>query len=303
VAVAAGLACAALGTDTGGSVRIPSGLCGVVGLKTTQELISRHGVVELCPTHDTVGPITRTVADCALMLDAMAGADPLDASTHAAPLRRFGPLMNRSVAGLRAWVLPDEERTAVDGEVLAAYDAALEVFQALGVTLVRQPLPMPLAEAMRISGQLMSAEAYARLGPLFERDDLRFDPHVRRRILLGRDISASQYQALLTARTNAQAAMQQAMGAVDVCIFPTNAIAAIPLAEVDEMLTPLALLGRFVNLLNLCSLAVPAGFNGEGMPVSVQVIAPSFGEARALQLGHAYQATTSWHSVRPAGLA
>jgi len=303
VAVAAGLACAALGTDTGGSVRIPSGLCGVVGLKTTQGLISRHGVVELCPTHDTVGPITRDVADCALLLDAMAGADPLDASTHATPRHRFGPLMSRSVAGLRAWVLPDEERAAVDAEVLTAYDAALDAFQALGVTLVRQPLPMPLAEAMRISGQLMSAEAYARLGSLFERDDLRFDPHVRRRILLGRDISASQYQALLTARTSAQAAMQQAMGVVDVCILPTTAIAAIPLADVDEMLTPLSLLGRFVNLLDLCSLAVPAGFNSEGMPVSVQVIAPSFGEALALQLGHAYQTATSWHTVRPPGLA
>ncbi|MEO8059680.1 MAG: amidase [Burkholderiales bacterium] len=302
VAVAAGLACAAIGTDTGGSVRIPAGLCGVVGLKTTHGLVSRHGLIELCPTHDTVGPITRDVTDCALLLDAMAGADPFDAASTGAPVRRVGPSLDRPVKGLRAWVLPEEDRGSVDAEVLSVYDTALEAFQALGVTLVKQALPTPLAEAMQISGQLMSAEAYARLGTLFEREDLRFDPHVRRRILLGRDISAARYQDLLAARARAQAAMQQAMAAVDACIFPTNAVAAIAVADVNELLTPLSLLGRFVNLLNLCSLAIPAGFTGEGMPVSVQVIGPSFGEAVALQLGHAFQGATRWHLAHPRGL-
>jgi aspartyl-tRNA(Asn)/glutamyl-tRNA(Gln) amidotransferase subunit A len=302
VAVAAGLACAAIGTDTGGSVRIPAGLCGVVGLKTTHGLVSRHGLVELCPTHDTVGPITRDVADCALLLDAMAGADPLDAASHGAPVRCLGTSIDRPVRGLRAWVLPDADREGVAPEVLQVYDRALETFEALGVALVRQPLPTPLAEAMQISGELMSAEAYARLGPLFERDDLRFDPHVRRRILLGRDISAARYQVLLAARARAQSAMRVSMARVDVCIFPTNAIAAIALAEVDEMRTPLSLLGRFVNLLDLCALAIPAGFTGEGMPVSVQVIGPSFGEGVAMQLGHAFQGVTRWHLARPHGL-
>jgi aspartyl-tRNA(Asn)/glutamyl-tRNA(Gln) amidotransferase subunit A len=302
VAVASGLACAALGTDTGGSVRIPAGLCGVVGLKTTLGLVSRHGLIELCPTHDTVGPITHDVSDCALLLDVIAGADPLDAASHAAPARKISPLLDQPVSGLRAWVLPEEERGAVDAEVLAIYDRALKAFQDIGVTLTRLPLPTPLAEAMQIAGQLMSAEGYASLGPLFEQEQLEFDPHVRRRILLGRDISAARYQALLAARARAQAAMQRSMAAVDVCIFPTNAIAAIPVAEVDEMATPLSLLGRFVNLLNLCSLAIPAGLTSQGMPVSIQVIAPAFGEASALQLGHAFQRATRWHLARPNGL-
>ena len=302
VAVAAGLACAAIGTDTGGSVRIPAGLCGVVGLKTTHGLVSRHGLVELCPTHDTVGPIARDVADCALLIDALAGADPLDPASHAAPVRRLVPWVGRPVRGLRAWMLPESDRPSVAPDVLAVYDQALATFQSLGVTLVRQPLPIALADAMQISGQLMSAEAYARLGPLFERDDLRFDPHVRRRILSGRDISAARYQDLLAARARAQAAMHEAMAAVDACVFPTNAIAAIALDEVDEMQTPLSLMGRFVNLLDLCSLAIPAGFSADGMPVSVQVIAPGFGEGMALQLGHAFQQATRWHLARPAGL-
>ncbi|MEO5738899.1 MAG: amidase family protein [Variovorax sp.] len=219
-----------------------------------------------------------------------------------APVRRLRPLLDRPVRGLRAWVLPQAERSSVDAEVLAVYDWALADFRALGVTLVEQDLPTPLADAMQISGQLMSAEAYARLGPLFEREDLRFDPHVRRRILLGRDISAARYQTLLASRARAQALMQSAMAGVDVCIFPTNALAAIALADVDELQTPLSLLGRFVNLLNLCSLAIPAGFTAGGLPVSVQVIGPSFGEAVALQLGHAFQSATRWHLTHPEGL-
>lgn len=302
VAVAAGLACAALGTDTGGSVRIPAGLCGVVGLKTTHGVVSRHGLIELCPAHDTVGPITRDVADCAMLLDAIAGPDPLDAVSHASPVRRTGPLRTRSVRGLRAWVLPDEERGRVDAEVLAVYDQALEAFQDLGMTLVGQALPASLTDSMQIAGELMSAEGYAHLGPLFERDDLHFDPHVRRRILLGRDISAARYQHLLASRLGARQAMREAMTAADVCIFPTNAIAAIPVAEVDEMLTPLSLLGRFVNLLDLCSLAIPAGFTSAGMPVSVQVVGPSLGEPLVLQVGHAFQGATHWHLARPSGL-
>ncbi|MBC7484653.1 MAG: amidase [Rhizobacter sp.] len=302
VAVAAGLACAALGTDTGGSIRIPAGLCGVVGLKTTQGLVSRHGLIELCPTHDTIGPITRDVEDCAILLDSIAGADPLDAASFSAPVGRADRLLDNPVAGMRAWVLPDEERGAVDAEVLAIYDRSLQSFEDLGVTLVQQPLPTSLNEAMQIAGQLMSAEGYANLGPLFERDDLAFDPNVRRRILLGRDITAASYQGLLAARARAQTAMRQSMTTVDVCIFPTNAIAAIAVSAVDELATPLSLLGRFVNLLNLCSLAIPAGFTVKGMPVSVQVIGPSFGEATILQLGHAFQRATRWHLMHPTGL-
>lgn len=302
VAVAAGLASAALGTDTGGSVRIPAGLCGVVGLKTTHGVVSRHGLIELCPAHDTVGPITRDVADCAALLDTIAGPDPLDAVSHASPVRRIGPLHTGSVRGLRAWVLPDEERGRVDAEVLAVYDQALEAFRESGMTLVEQALPASLTESMQIAGELMSAEGYANLGPLFEREDLRFDPHVRRRILLGRAISAARYQHLLAARLKAQHAMREAMATVDVCIFPTNAVAAIPVAQVDEMLTPLSLLGRFVNLLDLCSLAIPAGFTGAGMPVSVQVVGPSLEEPLILQVGHAFQCATHWHLARPSGL-
>ena len=301
VALAAGLCSAAIGTDTGGSVRIPAGLCGVVGLKTTRGLVSRHGLIELCPTHDTVGPLTRTVRDCALLLDVLAGADPQDAVSAQAPVRSVLPQLAHGVDGLRVWTLPDAERRDVDADVLAAYDAAVQVLESLGMQRVERALPQSCAESMRVAGRLMSAEGYANLGSLFEQEGLEFDPHVRRRILLGRDIDAAQYIALLKLREQARADMLSAMDGVDVCAFPTNAIAAIPLSAVDELATPLSRFGRFVNLLDLCSLAVPAGFTQEGMPVSLQIIGRPMDEPMALRVGHAFEQATGWHRAVPPG--
>ena len=302
VAVAAGLACAALGTDTGGSVRIPAGLCGLVGLKTTHGLISRHGLIELCPTHDTVGPITRSVRDSALLLDVLAGPDPKDPATRQTPAPSALQGLGRSVEGLRLWVLPESERQHVDAEVLHAYDRALGVFAELGFTLVQRPLPQSSVDAMHIAGQLMSAEGYAHLGSLFEREELRFDPHVKRRILLGRDIGAARYIGLLRERASAQAAMLEAMHGIDVCVFPTNPITATSVREVDELATPLSRFGRFVNLLNLCSVAVPAGLSAAGLPVSIQVIGRPFAEPLILRAAHAFEQATRWHEAVPQGL-
>jgi len=168
--------------------------------------------------------------------------------------------------------------------------------------LVDQPLPQSCSQSMRIAGSLMSAEGYANLGPLFERSGLDFDPHVQRRILLGRDIGAAQYIDLLRARGQAQAAMLQAMEGVDVCLFPTNAISAIPLGQVDELATPLSRFGRFVNLLNLCSVAVPAGLSSAGMPISVQFIGRPFAEPTILQAAFGFEQATAWHRAIPGGL-
>ena len=304
VALAAGLCTASIGTDTGGSVRIPAGLCGVVGLKTTRGLISRHGLIELCPTHDTVGPLTRTVRDSAMLLDVLSGPDPRDAVSLPVPAHAVLPQLDaaRGVAGMRMWVLPEAERVDVDPEVLAACDEAVRVLEGLGMQRVERALPQSLAESMRVAGSLMSAEGYANLGALFEQEGLEFDPHVRRRILLGRDIGAAQYLQLLRLREQAKAEMLAAMDGIDVCAFPTNAIAAIPLTEVDELATPLSRFGRFVNLLDLCALAVPAGFTRLGLPVSLQFIARPFDEATALRVGHAFEQATRWYLAVPPGL-
>ena len=187
--------------------------------------------------------------------------------------------------------------------MLKAYDLGLEQLAALGVQLIEQSLPTTLEQCMRIAGGLMSAEGYASLGSLFERDDLRFDPHVQRRILSGRDIDAASYIQLHNQRRAARHAMQEAMTNIDACVFPTNAIGSVPLDEVDEYGTPLALLGRFANLLNLCSVAVPIGFDEKGMPVSMQIVGRAFAEPLILRIGHAYQQVSDWHTLRPEGWA
>ena len=301
VAVSAGLCCAALGTDTGGSVRIPAGLCGLVGLKTTHGLVSRHGLVELCPTHDTVGTITRDVADAALLLDVIAGPDARDPASAHAPVRRVRGAAGQPVAGTRMWVLPMAERDGIEPAVLAAYDRALDTLAGLGMHPVARPLPQSLAESMRVAGQLMSAEGFAHLGPLFEQD-LVFDPHVQRRILAGKGIGAAQYIGLLKLREAARAAMDEAMSGVDVCVMPTNAITAIPVDQVDEGATPLSRFGRFVNLLDLCAVAVQAGVSDGGLPVSVQFIGRPMAEPLILQVAHAFERATPWHLASPGGL-
>lgn len=309
VAVAAGMACAALGTDTGGSVRIPAGMCGLVGLKTTGGVISRAGLLDLCPTHDTVGTLCRSAEDAALLFDVLAGRDRHPEHDRSSPWPQAGDAVAPRIAeplahlrGLRAWVLPADERASVEPAVLAAYDAALDTLARSGMQPVEAQLPEPFAHYMAIAGELMSAEGYALLGPLFEREDLRFDPHVRRRVLAGRGVSAATYMRLKRERQQAQAAMAQAMAAVDVCLFPTNPITAIPVAEVDELRTPLSLLGRFVNLLNLCSVAVPVGLSPAGLPVSMQIIGRPHAEALVLRLAHAWQQLTDWHRLTPRGL-
>ena len=302
VAVSAGMACAALGTDTGGSVRIPAGLCGLVGLKTTHGLISRYGLIDLCPTHDTVGPITRTVRDCATLLDVLAGPDPQDVASRFSPSRSVSKGLEKDVRGMRVWTLPKAEREEVDPEVLKAYDRSLSVFLELGMTLVDKPLPQSLTQSMRIAGSLMSAEGYANLGTLFERSELEFDPNIKRRIMLGRDIGAAQYIDLLRERECAKAAMLEAMDGVDVCVFPTNAITAIPVSEVDELATPLSRFGRFVNLLDLCSVAIPAGLSANGLPISIQVIGRPFAEPTILRAAFAFEKATSWNQSFPSGL-
>lgn len=302
VAVAAGMACASLGTDTGGSVRIPAGLCGLVGLKTTSGLISRYGLVELCPTHDTIGPLTRTVKDCALMMDVLAGADPRDTVSCRAPVRYLSQTIDQDTHGVRVWVLPQTERKGVDPEVLLAYDRALAKLEQLGMVLIEKPLPQSLETYMTIAGKLMSAEGYANLGTLFERPGLTFDPHIQRRIMLGRDISSAEYINLLKARALAISEIREAMANTDVCIFPTNAITAIAVADVDEMATPLSRFGRFVNLLDLCSIAVPAGLSQQGLPISIQIVGGPMQESTILRVAHAFEQATEWHRAVPPGL-
>lgn len=302
VAVAGGLACAAIGTDTGGSVRIPASMCGLVGLKTTVGLISRDGLMPLSGTLDTVGPMTRTVTDAALVLDAIAGPDPLDAASRHAPVRSVLPGMRDGADGMRVWAMPDEERDGIDDAVLAAYDRALDTLKSLGASVAHRRLPRGSLEAMNLAGGIMSAEGYANLRAIGEREDLVVDPYVRRRILSGRGIGAADYLDLLKAREAAKAEMRQAMAGMDFLLLPTTPLPAIPLDQVDQTTSTLARLNRMANLMDMCSVAVPSGFTSGGLPLSVQFVGRAWHEPRILRAAYAYEQATRWYERRPEGL-
>jgi aspartyl-tRNA(Asn)/glutamyl-tRNA(Gln) amidotransferase subunit A len=298
VAVAAGLAPVAIGTDTGGSVRLPASWCGLVGLKVTAGRISTYGVLPLSSTLDTPGPLARSVEDAALIFRVLNGPDPRDPQTLAwTPVDPL-PTLRRGVAGLRLAVLPDVERTGVDKEVLAAYDAAVETLAKLGALSVRVALPHRLSDYAAATGRIIGAEGYRFVGHLVDDASLPTDPDVRPRIQLGRAISARDYLVTLAEREEHKRAFAAALSDVDALLTPTTQTAAIPIDRVDQSGTS-AHFTRPGNYLGLCALAIPSGFTADGLPTSLQILCHAGEEARALRIGWAYEQATGWMARRP----
>jgi aspartyl-tRNA(Asn)/glutamyl-tRNA(Gln) amidotransferase subunit A len=169
----------------------------------------------------------------------------------------------------------------------------------MGATIVAISMPRPLDEYMRRAGDIMSAESYAALADLVDNDHSAIDPFIRARIRHGRDIDARQYRDLLDYRRKVQVEIASVFEGIDALILPTCPMAAIPVSEVDESVTPLSRLGRFVNLLDLCAVAIPAGLEN-GLPVSIQIIAPCFQDALALRIARAFEVATDRSLYYPA---
>ena len=298
VAVAAGLAPVAIGTDTGGSVRIPAAWCGIVGLKVTAGRISTYGVLPLSFTLDTPGPMTRSVEDAALIFRALNGPDPRDPQTLAWTAADPLPQMRRGVTGLRLAVLPEAERAGVDQDVLAAYDTAVDALAKLGARIVRVELPHRLSDYAAATGRIIGAEGYRFVGHLVDDDSLPTDPHIRPRIQLGRSISSRDYLLALAARDEHRRAFTAALADVDALLTPTAQTAAIPIDKVDQGGTA-AHFTRPGNYLGLCGLAVPSGCTPERMPTSLQILCHPGDEAMALRIGWAYEQATGWTTHRP----
>jgi aspartyl-tRNA(Asn)/glutamyl-tRNA(Gln) amidotransferase subunit A len=294
VAVAAGMAPCAIGTDTGGSVRIPAAWNGITGLKTTIGRISTFGVLPLSPTLDTPGPITRDVEDAALLLTVLQGGDPRDRRTVG--LQDVDPMMNlrRGVKGLRLARLPGDERGGIDAEVLAAYDRSVESLANLGADIVDLSIPASLAELGKINGVIMSAEAYAALSHLVDDNAQQLDADVRPRVRAGAAISSRDYLAALAEREQLKRSFNAAIENVDALLTPTAVTPAPPVASIDQNTTP-AMLTRWVNFLDLCAVAVPNGFTAGGLPISLQIVCRAYAEPLALRIGYAYQTAHDWH--------
>lgn len=301
VATAARLAPWAIGTDTGGSVRLPAAWCGLTGLKATIGRISVHGVLPLAPTLDTPGPIARTVEDAAGLFVQLQGADANDPLTLRHPASDPRPMLRAGVAGLRLGTLDDSERARVDTEVLTAYDAAVDKLADLGARIAPLSLPFSTAEFGAKVGRLIGAEGYSLIGDLVDDPSLPLDDDVRPRVKLGARISAADYLKLLRQREQDKRAALIALDGFDAWLTPTTETPAIPIDAIDQSATP-ARFTRQVNWLDWCALSLPNGFTSAGLPTSLQVVCRGYHEAVALRIGWAYQQATDWHTRIPDGL-
>jgi aspartyl-tRNA(Asn)/glutamyl-tRNA(Gln) amidotransferase subunit A len=275
VAVAAGMAPWGIGTDTGGSVRIPSSWCGITGLKTTIGRVSCHGVLPLSTTLDTPGPMARSVEDAALLYQVLSGDD--------ASLR-----LRAGVRGLRLGRMPAAEREGCEPQVLAAYEASLEQLAGLGATVVDVRLPRRFAEMGALVGRIIGAEGYSFVGELVDDPALPVDDDVRPRIQLGRGVSAKDYLLALREKDRIKREFETALAGVDALLTPTTANVAPPVAAIDQSGTA-AGFTRPINLVEWCALALPNGTGAAGMPTSLQIACRGCDEATALRIGWAFE--------------
>ncbi len=307
VAVAAGLVPVALGTDTGGSVRIPAALCGVVGLKTTVGRISRSGVYPLSWTLDSVGVMTRSVEDAAVVYGALQGPDPEDESTLNVPPGDGLPKVKEGVNGLRLAFGETIFFDAVDHEIERAVRETGKVFQSLKAKVERLEVP-EAAEALASGNRAMmiAAEACVVNEDLLKNHFDQLDPVIAQRMITGWRLSAPDYLAELRKWKALQARIIHSLKDIAALLVPTTMIPAHPLAEVDSSLeTYLKYNGKYLrntslgNILNLCAVSVPCGFTREGLPIGLMIYAKPFQEETALRVAYAYEQATAWHTRQP----
>ena len=307
VAVAAGLVPMALGTDTGGSVRIPAALCGTVGLKTTVGRISRAGVYPLSFTLDSVGPLTRSVEDAALVYQALQGPDFDDETTVGVPHSEVLGDLRRGVRGLRIAFGETVFFDGVDAEVDKAVRQAGQVFRGLGAHVDSMAVP-EAAEAMAEQRRalMVAAEALAVNGHLLDKHLDALDPIVTSRMAAGRTFPATDYFAVLRQWAALRRRLVRTLADVDALIVPATMIPARPVSVIDA--TPESYSehnSKYLrntslgNTLNLCAVNLPCGFSAEGLPIGLMIYAKPFDEATALRVAWAYEQATDWKTRRP----
>jgi aspartyl-tRNA(Asn)/glutamyl-tRNA(Gln) amidotransferase subunit A len=306
-AVAAGLCLAGLGSDTGASIRAPAAWCGVVGLKPTYGRVSRAGALPLAWSLDHVGPIARSVADCAIVLQAIAGHDPRDAASAAEPVPNFSADLASGVKGLTIGVPREHFFDVVEPDVARLVREAIQILKDLGASVCEVSLPR-VSAAQTAGNVIMSSEAAAwHASWLRERPD-DYGADVLARIRGGLLISAVEYLASQQLRTLIQQDFSAAFEEVDVVVGPTVPLVAPAIGHTTEPGGPLNLAPRSIanrdtipcNLTGMPAISVPCGFSPEGLPVGLQIMGPAFAEPLVLRVAAAYEAATPWHSQSPA---
>jgi aspartyl-tRNA(Asn)/glutamyl-tRNA(Gln) amidotransferase subunit A len=321
--VAAGEAIASLGTDTGGSIRQPAGFCGVVGLKPTYSRVSRYGLIAFGSSLDQIGPFTRTVEDAAIVLEAIAGHDPYDSTSSKEPVPSFRAQLRTDLKGVRIGVAAEYSVSGMETGVETAVAAAIDQLAALGAELV--PVSLPHTKYALASYYITApAEASANLarfdgvryGLSVPASSLRemyeqtrgqgFGPEVKRRIMLGTyALSSGYYDAYYLkaqkVRTLIKRDFEDAFAKVDAIVAPTSPTVAFPIGARSDDPYAMYLADVFTipaNMAGIPGIAIPCGFS-EGLPVSLQILGPAFGESTVLGVAHAYEQSTDWHRRRP----
>ncbi len=301
-ALAAGLCFGATGTDTGASIRHPAAVCAIVGMKPTFGRVSVHGVLPLAASLDHVGPMTRSVRDNVLMLQAMAGYDTADPTSATEPVPDFQRLIGQSIRGLRlgiprAFIASSPH----EPECLAAFEAALRVFRDLGAHTADFDFPV-LVRAADLGARILAAESNACHRENLAQSPDKFDVSARARLSLGAKQTPRELQEALAAREelNRGYAALFASG-IDAILSPGRE----GISDTMEVLmsNPTARLGgstRMYNMTGMPALVMPMGFGAHGMPLGLQIAAPRFAEDRVYQLAAAYEAATPWVSRHPA---
>ena len=300
-AVAAGLALGALGSDTGGSIRLPAAYCGIAGLKPTPGLVSRRGVIPLAPSLDTAGPMAWTALDCALLLDAIAGHDPADPASVAVPATAYARAVAGPVKGLRVGLLRRHYERDVPGtpEAQRMMAEAARVLRDLGCR-VGEASPPPVAEFNAVGRVLICSEAYALHEATLRTRLADYSRAFRIRVLAGALIRAADYLAAQRRRTELIAQMAATLANFDVLVTLPTAGAAPLLAEQrpDEGFAQ-PFLTTVANVAAVPALVVCGGFTATGLPLGIEFIGPPWTEARLLRLGHQFERATGTRARRP----
>jgi len=305
-AVAAGLCAGTLGSDTGGSIRIPAALCGLSGIKPTYGRVSRAGVLPLAWSMDHVGPMCRSASDCALMLNAIAGYDAQDPSSSVLPAPDFTAALTGDVKGLRIGVLRTFFLEATGVALRQAVEEALKVLEGLGATAHDVNLATA-KHAAGASSAVSGAEAYAYHEAWLRERPQEYGDDVRERLRVGAFVSAAEYLKGQRARAKIRDEVNRALEGADVLVCATTPLVASAVGQneiaVGQDKVPVrSSLIRFTRVFNLSghpAASIPCGFTAGGLPVGLQIVGRPFDEATVLRVADAYQRATDWHRRRP----
>ena len=301
--VAAGLAMASLGTDTGGSIRGPAANCGVVGLKPTYGRVSRHGVVPLSWSLDHCGPLTRTVEDAALVLQAIAGHDPRDPTSSTAPVTDYAAALSGDVHGLvigvpRSFFAGGE--VAADPQILDAFDKAMRTFEDLGVQI--SEIDAPSLDYYRMAHTtIMLSEAYSIHRKNLVQRPYDYAPSTWNHLASGAVFTAADYAHAQRIRSRMRREFHAILNEVDVIALPTSHKTAWPIGDGDAVgtLEPQNFRACF-DMTGMPAVTLSCGFSREGLPIGLQLAGRSFDEATVLRAAHAYEQQAGWFRQRPA---